>query len=68
MGYFLYGSGLRQKECVALRVKDVDLDYGLIIVRDVRGRKDRATILPQTIEPLFSGSCSARGPYMRRHR
>lgn len=34
MVYFLYGSGLRQKECLALRVKDVDVYCGQALVRD----------------------------------
>ena len=46
MGYFLYGSGLRQKECLALRVKDIDPDYGQVIVHDGKGAKDRVTMFP----------------------
>ena len=37
----MYGSGLRVSECVALRVKDVDLDRLAVIVRDGKGGKDR---------------------------
>lgn len=36
-------------ECVRLRVKDVDFDYGQIIVRDGKGQKDRRTMLPQSL-------------------
>jgi integrase len=39
----LYGSGLRLGELVRLRVKDLDLDAGLVVVRS---GKDRATLLP----------------------
>ena len=42
----IYGSGLRLLECLRLRVKDVDFDYGRIIVRDGKGMKDRVTMLP----------------------
>src|SRR5215468_9887191 len=42
----IYGSGLRLLECLRLRVKDVDFDYGRIIVRDGKGLKDRVTMLP----------------------
>ena len=42
----LYGSGLRLMEAVRLRVKDVDLGYGRIMVRDGKGAKDRVTMLP----------------------
>jgi integrase len=40
-------------ECLRLRVKDVDFDQVHIIVRDGKGRKDRATLLPTSlVEPL----------------
>jgi integron integrase len=49
----LYGSGLRVIECLRLRVKDVDLSYRQILVRDGKGEKDRVTMLPETLlEPL----------------
>ena len=49
----LYGSGLRQIECLRLRVKDLDFGYKQIVVRDGKGRKDRITILPdRLVEPL----------------
>jgi integron integrase len=49
----MYGSGLRLMECLRLRVKDVDFDQVRIIVRDGKGRKDRATVLPGSlIDPL----------------
>jgi integron integrase len=41
----MYGSGLRISECVGLRVKDVDLDRGEIVVRAGKGDKDRRTPL-----------------------
>lgn len=46
----LYGSGLRLMECLRLRVKDVDLSYGQIIVRDGKGEKDRMTMLPERLK------------------
>jgi integron integrase len=50
----LYGSGLRLMECLRLRVKDIDLQYCQIIVRDGKGSKDRVTILPEPLkEPLL---------------
>ncbi len=45
----LYGSGLRLGELLRLRVKDVDFDAGLIVVRSGKGDKDRATLLPATL-------------------
>lgn len=49
----LYGAGLRLNECLSLRVKDVDLNGGKLIVREGKGAKDRVTLLPATLrEPL----------------
>lgn len=53
MASLLYGAGLRLRECLNLRVKDVDFGYGQIFVRDGKGGKDRVTMLPASmIEPL----------------
>lgn len=41
----LYGSGMRLMECLRLRVKDIDLSYNQIVVRDGKGEKDRITLL-----------------------
>lgn len=49
MAGLLYGSGLRLMECVRLRVKDVDLGYLTITVRDTKGGKDRVTLLPTNL-------------------
>jgi integron integrase len=49
----LYGAGLRQIECLSLRVKDLDFAYRQIIVRDGKGAKDRVTMLPENlVQPL----------------
>ncbi len=49
----MYGSGPRVMECLRLRVKDVDLDYRQILVRDGKGEKDRVTMLPEKlVEPV----------------
>ena len=49
----LYGAGLRQIECLSLRVKDVDFAYRHIVVRDGKGGKDRVTMLPASlVQPL----------------
>ena len=51
MVQLLYGSGLRLMEVLRLRVKDVDFDHQCLIVRDGKGRKDRVTVLPDTVIP-----------------
>ena len=48
MATLLYGAGLRLMECARLRVKDVDFTSNQILVRDGKGQKDRATLLPGT--------------------
>ena len=53
MASLLYGSGLRLTEALRLRIKDIEFGYRQVIVRDGKGHKDRATMLPATlIEPL----------------
>jgi integron integrase len=51
MAGLLYGSGLRLMECVRLRVKDVDFERNEITVREGKGRKDRKTVLPDSLKP-----------------
>jgi len=46
MAEVMYGGGLRLRGCCQLRVQDVDLERRQIIVRQGKGQKDRATILP----------------------
>ena len=49
----LYGSGLRLFEALELRAKDVDLQKRELHVRDGKGRKDRRTMLSESLlEPL----------------
>ncbi len=49
----LYGTGMRLIEALKLRVKDVDFDRNLIVVRDAKGAKDRTVPFPNFLrEPL----------------
>jgi len=53
MASLLYGAGLRLRECLKLRVKDVDFGHRQIVVRDGKGGKDRVTMLPGSVtDPL----------------
>lgn len=47
----LYGTGLRKAEALSLRVKDVDFDRGVIVVREGKNAKDRVVMLPATLVP-----------------
>jgi len=53
MAKLLYGCGLRLMECMRLRVKDIDFEQSQIIIREGKGEKDRATMLPSSlVQPL----------------
>lgn len=45
----LYGSGLRLFEGQRLRVKDVDFENGLMLIRAGKGDRDRHAVLPQKL-------------------
>ena len=49
MASLLYGAGLRLRECLKLRVKDIDFGYGQLLVREGKGAKDRVTMLPKAL-------------------
>jgi len=51
MAKIIYGGGLRHKECLQLRVKDLDLERRTIVIRRGKGDKDRETVLPGSIFP-----------------
>ncbi len=51
----LYGSGLRHREALRLRIKDIEFDQGHIVVRDGKGEKDRVTVLPGTCVDSLHG-------------
>ena len=62
----LYGGGLRLMECVRLRVKDLDLARSQIVVREGKGRRDRATMLPRRVHRLLASHLEALRPLHRR--
>jgi len=45
----LYGSGLRVLEALRLRVKDVEVERGILMIRDAKGAKDRVTVIPEAV-------------------
>ena len=54
MAMLTYGCGLRLSECLNLRVKDLDLERGMVIVRSGKGDKDRRTVLPERLRDELS--------------
>ena len=65
----LYGTGMRIKECLRLRVKDVDIEHGQITVREGKGNKDRITMLPASLaDELRAHLIERRRRTTRRNR
>jgi integrase len=49
----LYGAGLRIMEAIRLRVQDIDFGFSQILIRDAKGKKERAMPLPtRLIQPF----------------
>lgn len=62
----LYGAGLRLLEGCAVRVKDLDLARGELMVRSGKGQKDRRTVLPQSmLAPLTAHLARVRVQHER---
>jgi len=69
MASLMYGAGLRLmpacrargagRECLRLRVQDVDLASNQIVVRDGKGFKDRLTMLPEAVKPPLQNHLAA---------
>ena len=59
MAQLLYGSGLRLQECCQLRVKDVDLTRGELLVRRGKGARDRVTMLPLAVHASVEAQLNA---------
>ena len=55
----MYGSGLRQMECLRLRVKDFDFDQGTITIHEGKGGKHRVVPLPMALEERLKGYLAA---------
>lgn len=59
LALLLYGSGMRHKEVLRLRVKDVHFDTMQITIRDAKGEKDRVTMLPKAAVELLERQLKA---------
>ena len=65
----LYGTGMRLMEALRLRVKDVDFDRHVIVVRQAKGNKDRVVMLPRSIEAdLRAQLLASRAQWAQDHR
>lgn len=53
LAQIMFGAGLRLKEALKLRIRDIDFDAGMILVREGKGGKDRQTKLPNLLVPVL---------------
>jgi len=53
MAQLMYGGGLRLLECLRLRVKDVDFGNRIMTLRDTKSKRDRVTVLPESVVPAL---------------
>jgi integron integrase len=64
----LYGAGLRLLECLSLRVKDLDFERRVIIVREGKDRKDRNVMMPASLTPALEQQLERSRTYWLRDR
>jgi integron integrase len=66
MARLMYGTGMRISECLAIRVKDVNLARREIVVREAKGGRDRVTMLPMSlVEDMRKQLAASRVLYER---
>jgi integron integrase len=55
----LYGTGMRLMEALRLRVKDIDFERHIIVIREAKGNKDRVVMLPRSLETALRAQLAA---------
>jgi len=60
LAQLLYGTGMRLMEGLRLRIKDVDFDRHVIVVREAKGNKDRVVMLPRALDSALQSTVAAR--------
>jgi integron integrase len=69
MAMLIYGGGLRLQECLQLRVKDIDIEQNILLVRSGKGDKDRRTVLPEALkDDLIKNLAEIRSLYDQDRR
>jgi len=51
MAALMYGTGMRIKECIQLRVQDIDFSRSELTIYRGKGAKDRKTMIPKSLLP-----------------
>ncbi len=54
---FVYATGLRLKESMAVRIEDLDFGSGWVVVREGKGARQRRSLLPATIARELQAHC-----------
>ena len=63
----MYASGLRLRECLQIRISDVDVSNEQLAVRGAKGDKDRSALLPATLhQPIETQMTAASLSVHRR--
>ena len=63
-----YGAGLRLKELVNLRIKDVDLERGVVTIHAGKGDKDRLTVVPNALKDALCGEIAMSREFWEEDR
>jgi integrase/recombinase XerD len=58
----LYGCGLRVSELTHVKMRDIDIDRGLLRVFQGKGKKDRMTLLPKLLTPILANQRRLKQP------
>ncbi len=49
----IYASGLRRSELLNLRIGDIDMNRNIVFIRGGKGRRDRQSVMAQSLNPLL---------------
>ena len=48
-----YAAGLRRSEVLGLRIGDIDMNRNIVFIRGGKGRRDRQSVMAQSLNPLL---------------
>ncbi len=57
--HLLYGCGMRLNEALDLRLKDLDVERGRIVIRNAKGGKNRVVAIPKRLETALTTQMQA---------
>ena len=53
----MYGCGLRSGEALSLRISDIDISNGVLLIRNAKGNKDRLAPMDKTLTDILQRYC-----------